>query len=164
MPLQSPSRKDFARRWKSVASRNAQADGTFVYAVRTTGVYCRPSCPSRMPSRKNVEFFDAPVEAERAGYRACRRCRPANPASGDEWAGRLSRACRLIDESLTALPLAAIAACASVSPRQLNRLFRERLGVTPREYAAARRAERLKAELATGAPLAASTVRPSRTM
>jgi AraC family transcriptional regulator, regulatory protein of adaptative response / methylated-DNA-[protein]-cysteine methyltransferase len=80
-------------RWQAVLEHDRRADGRFVYAVRSTGVYCRPSCPSRRPRRHVVTFFDAPADAERAGFRACRRCRPAEPAAADPWIEKIRRAC-----------------------------------------------------------------------
>jgi AraC family transcriptional regulator of adaptative response/methylated-DNA-[protein]-cysteine methyltransferase len=123
-----------------------------VYAVRTTGIFCRPGCSSRLPRRANVEFFDSPAEARAAGYRPCRRCRPAG--APDPQAERVVRACRFIEASGGAARLSAVAAHVSLSARQLHRLFRERLGVTPREYAAGRRVQSLQAGLANGQPVA----------
>jgi len=130
--------------WSSVLARNAAADGHFVYAVRSTGIYCRPSCPSRKPIRENVRFFPYPGDAERAGFRACRRCGEAvaaSPAAG----AIVSAACAAIDSIPEQKPtVASLAAAAGVSTRRLQQLFKEVLGVSPREYAEARRTGRLK--------------------
>src|SRR5712692_5484928 len=83
---------DDAERWRAVQARDRACDGRFVYGVSSTGVFCRPSCASRRPARARVAFFDAPLDAERAGYRACRRCKP-NEAAADPWLDRIRRAC-----------------------------------------------------------------------
>src|SRR5437870_475517 len=84
---------DDATRWEAVVARDRRADGHFVYAVRSTGVYCRPSCASRRPRRAVVTFYDDPALAERAGFRACRRCKPREPAATDPWIDKIRRAC-----------------------------------------------------------------------
>src|SRR5881628_1125553 len=81
-----------AARWRAVLARDRRGDGRFVYAVRSTGVYCRPSCPSRRPRREVVSFFDAPADAERAGFRACRRCAPREALAADPWVEKIRRA------------------------------------------------------------------------
>ena len=141
--------------WSAVASRARSADGAFVYAVTTTGVYCRPSCPSRRPRRENVQFFPLPEAAERAGYRPCRRCRPQEQKASDPAAQRVRRACRLIDEALTdgdtgAPSLSRLGEAVGTSAHQLQRLFKRTLGISPREFAAARRLARVKDRLRQG--------------
>jgi AraC family transcriptional regulator, regulatory protein of adaptative response / methylated-DNA-[protein]-cysteine methyltransferase len=132
--------------WKAVASRDPRHDGRFVFAVRTTGVYCRPSCPARRPRRENVLFFAGPVEAEGQGFRACRRCRPRD-ASGDSADLRLVReACRRLDSG-ERTPLSALAAQLGSSPSRLQRAFRRLLAVAPRQYADAARLRTLRREL-----------------
>src|SRR5262245_45825765 len=79
--------------WRAVVGRDKRSDGQFVYAVRSTGIFCRPSCPSRKPHRSRVEFFATPEDAERAGFRACRRCRPLAAATVDPWVDKIRRAC-----------------------------------------------------------------------
>jgi len=142
--------------WKAVAGRDARFDGRFVYAVRSTGVYCRPSCPSRRPGRAQVRFFPLPELAEAEGFRPCRRCRPREAG----WApglDRVRRAVRLIEENDgEALPLAALAARAGASPFHLQREFKRAVGVTPRQYADALRLGRLKGSLRAGAAIAPS--------
>ena len=140
-----------AERWRAVLARSADADGRFVYAVRTTGVYCRPTCPSRRPRRENVEFFVTNAEAEAGGFRACRRCTPSNGHGPVSAAERIRRACRLIDDAEDTPDLRAIAQAAGLSPFHFHRLFRKLLGVTPREYAAARHTGRLRESLQRGA-------------
>jgi AraC family transcriptional regulator of adaptative response/methylated-DNA-[protein]-cysteine methyltransferase len=136
------------KQWQLVLARDARSDGKFVYAVRSTGIFCRPTCPSRRPRRKLVEFFATASDAERAGYRACKRCRPteANPQVTKVYA-----ACRLIDENIDAtLTLSAIGNKVGLSPFYLQRLFKRVLGVTPHEYRHARRAGEFKSALARG--------------
>ena len=141
--------------WNAVASRTRAADGAFVYAVTTTGVYCRPSCPSRRPLRENVRFFPLPEAAERAGYRPCRRCRPHEQQASDPGAERVRQACRLIDEALAegeggAPSVGRLAAELGTSAHQLQRLFKRQLGISPRAFADARRLARVKAGLHRG--------------
>jgi AraC family transcriptional regulator of adaptative response/methylated-DNA-[protein]-cysteine methyltransferase len=137
-------------RWQAILERDLSADGRFVYAVTTTGVYCRPTCPSRRPFRHNVLFFEAAGEAVRAGYRACRRCRPDEPVSPA--VARVERARRWIDAHADGTPkLSTLAKVAGITPWHLQRSFTKLYGVSPREYAAARRVERLKTSLKSGA-------------
>ncbi len=133
-------------RWRAVLTRDARADGAFVFGVRSTGVYCRPSCPARRPRRAQVVFFRRPADAERAGFRPCRRCRPREV--GDPRAAVVERACRYIEAHLDGpLSLAAVADHAGRTPRALRRLFVRLLGITPRGYADACRLNLLRARL-----------------
>jgi AraC family transcriptional regulator of adaptative response/methylated-DNA-[protein]-cysteine methyltransferase len=138
-------------RWKSVAERSREADGRFVYAVRTTGIYCRPTCPSRRPLRQNVAFFDSYAEAEAKGFRPCRRCFPAASDSPVSSVERILRACKLIDASDGRPGLQVIATAAGLSPFHFHRLFRKVVGMTPREYGAATTEERFRRLLGAGA-------------
>ncbi len=131
-------------RWSLVRDRDGSADGSFVYAVRTTGVYCHPGCSSRRPRRENVVFFGSGREARRAGYRPCKRCRPDALEPEDRGARAVSAACRLIDECEGAPRLGELAAAVGYSPSHFHRLFREIVGVTPREYAAMGRMNRAR--------------------
>src|SRR5216684_8687167 len=145
--------------WRAVQARTRTADGAFVYAVRTTQIYCRPSCPSRKPLRGNVEFFPLPEAAERAGYRACLRCRPQQQPAIDPAPEQVRRACRLIDRALDdgesgAPSLAELGAALGVSGHQLQRLFKRQLGISPRDYADAQRLGRVKARLRDGEDIA----------
>lgn len=142
------------RRWQAVAGRDRSADGTFYYAVRSTGVFCRPGCPSRRPSRAQVEFFDLPSQAIDAGYRACRRCRP-DEAPADT--ALVERARALIDTSDEAPRLDELAAAAGVSASHLQRVFKAVTGSTPKQYATARRLERFKDRLRAGESVTAAT-------
>jgi len=134
-------------RWEAVKNRDSTADGSFFYSVRTTGVYCRPSCGARTPRRENVEFHASAEAAERAGYRACRRCRPNEPPQAERRAAIVAGLCRHIDSSEAMPALAELAAHAGMSVYHLHRLFKAATGLTPRAYHAARRAERAREEL-----------------
>jgi len=136
------------KQWQMVLARDANSDGKFVYAVRSTGIFCRPTCPSRRPRRKLVEFFATAAQAERAGYRACKRCRPDGP---NPQVTKIQAACRLIDENIdVTLTLSAIGNKVGLSPFYLQRLFKRLLGVTPQQYQHARRAGEFKSALMRG--------------
>lgn len=137
------------RRWSSVLARDPAADGSFVYAVRTTGVYCRPSCPSRRAKPENVCFWPGWEEAEKAGFRACRRCKPKGIGLQQQHAAVVAEICRTIDGAEEPPTLEALAEEAGMSPFYFHRVFKAVTGVTPKAYAAARRGERVRAELAT---------------
>src|SRR5471032_1877283 len=134
-------------RWQALQARDARADAVFVYAVRTTGVYCRPSASARLPKRENVEFFDSPEAAEAAGYRASRRARGDQTSAAAERTALVARACRLIEDAETALNLDDLAARAGMSSFHFHRVFKAETGLTPKAYASASRARRLRAEL-----------------
>lgn len=139
-------------RWRAVLARDPAADGGFVFAVRTTGIYCRPSCPARRPRRERVAFFAGPDAAERAGYRACRRCHPREASEHAHQVEIVRAACRMLDGPAEApLPLARLARRIGYSPWHLHRLFKRHTGLTPREYARARRDETFKRHLKEGA-------------
>lgn len=137
-------------RWAAVVARDPRADGQFYYSVRTTGVYCRPSCAARVARRENVRFHDSRAAAERAGFRPCKRCKPDQPPLSELKAARIAAACRLIERAEEPPSLAALAAAAGLSPAHFHRLFKATLGVTPKAFAAAHRGERVRAELAHG--------------
>ena len=137
-------------RWSAVIARDAARDGEFVFAVATTGVYCRPSCPSRRARRENVSFYDRPELAERAGYRACLRCRPKS-STGDRQLDAIKAICRHIEQNLDEpLTLGRLGKQFGISPFHLQRRFKAALGVTPRQYADACRLRLLKTKLQTG--------------
>jgi AraC family transcriptional regulator, regulatory protein of adaptative response / methylated-DNA-[protein]-cysteine methyltransferase len=133
-------------RWRAVAERDASADGRFVYSVETTGVYCRPGCPSRRPREEHVAFHDTPADAERAGFRACLRCEPAGPPPEAREASKIAALCRLLDAP-DPPGLAELGRAVGLSGAHVQRVFKAATGVTPRDYAAERRAERLRASL-----------------
>jgi AraC family transcriptional regulator, regulatory protein of adaptative response / methylated-DNA-[protein]-cysteine methyltransferase len=138
-------------RWDAVRTRAAGADGRFWYSVRSTGVYCRPSCPARTPRRVNVAFHASCADAEAAGFRPCLRCRPLDPPLAERQAQAVARACRLIDAAIDAgdaVPdLAALAEACAMSRFYFHRVFKAQAGITPRAYADARRAARLQQAL-----------------
>ena len=136
-----------ASRWDAVVARDRRADGTFVYCVKTTGVYCRPSCAARLARRENVSFHPTCDAAEAAGYRPCKRCRPGDAAADSRLAGVVAQLCRLIETSETAPTLAALAREAAMSPFHLQRVFKRITGLSPRDYAIAHRAQRVRDSL-----------------
>jgi AraC family transcriptional regulator of adaptative response/methylated-DNA-[protein]-cysteine methyltransferase len=135
-------------RWASVLARSAEADGTFFYSVRTTGVYCRPSCAARLARPENVRFHTTREDAERAGFRPCKRCKPDQPPLIEQHAAKITEACRLIETSPSAPSLEELAARAGVSTFHFHRVFKAITGLTPRAYASAHRGERIRKELA----------------
>lgn len=148
MERKAPVALDEESCWEATLRRDTGLDGAFVYAVRSTGIYCRPSCPARRPRRDQVLFFPAPDAAERAGFRACRRCRPRQAAPQ---ADLVHRACRYIDEHLDGpLTLEALGAALEVSPYHLQRTFKRVMRITPRQYAEVRRVEHVKTHLRDG--------------
>jgi len=144
-----------AARWRAVKSRDRGADGVFVYGVRSTGIYCRPSCPSRKPRPNQVVFFPLPEAAEQQGFRECRRCRPRTANLRDPRTQAVAKVCREIDASVregndAPVTLSALSAPLGMSPHQLERAFRSVMGITPRQYADAQRMRRLKSQLRKG--------------
>jgi AraC family transcriptional regulator of adaptative response/methylated-DNA-[protein]-cysteine methyltransferase len=139
-------------RWQAVRARNPAADGAFYYAVQTTGVYCRPGCPARLPRRENASFHNTCADAERAGFRPCKRCRPNEPTLADRHGVTVRRACRLIEEAQAesqAMPsLDALAQAAGMSRFHFHRVFKALTGVTPKGYGDAYRARRVRNALA----------------
>jgi AraC family transcriptional regulator, regulatory protein of adaptative response / methylated-DNA-[protein]-cysteine methyltransferase len=131
-------------RWVAVVRRDSRADGVFYYSVRTTGVYCRPSCASRPALRKNVGFHASCEEAQQAGFRACKRCRPNAPGLAEQHAAGVAKACRLIETSDEMPNLDALAEAAGMSRFHFHRVFKSITGVTPKAYAAALRAQRVR--------------------
>lgn len=142
-------------RWRAVSDRDRTQDGGFVYAVSSTGVYCRPSCPSRRPRRDRVTFFPTPAEAKTAGFRPCKRCRP-DASAKDPAHAAVERACRHIEEAETAPTLAHLSAATNLSPHHLQRTFKRIVGVSPRQYWDAVRQRRLKNALRQGEPVASA--------
>ena len=134
-------------RWAAIATRDTSADGTFWYSVRTTGVYCRPSCAARLPRPENVAFHATREDAERAGFRPCRRCRPDAPPLAEQHADTVATACRRIESAESAPTLASLASAAGMSPHHFHRVFKAVTGLTPRAYAAAHRAQRVRTAL-----------------
>jgi AraC family transcriptional regulator of adaptative response/methylated-DNA-[protein]-cysteine methyltransferase len=135
-------------RWAAVCARDASADGTFFYSVRSTGVYCRPSCAARAARPENVQFHPTAEDAERAGFRPCKRCRPDRPAQESPHAALIADLCRLIEQAEQPPSLEALARRAGLSPYHLHRIFKAAVGVTPRQFADAHRRTRVHRELA----------------
>lgn len=146
-PATNPVYETDDRRWQALVRRDARSDGAFFYAVRTTGVYCRPTCSARRPNRCNVEFFPSWAEAEQAGYRACRRCHPRPMAGPAAAATAVARACRLLDTAEEPLSLAALADAVGLSPFHFHRLFKQIVGITPKAYSMAHRTRRFQRSL-----------------
>ena len=138
---------ELQNKWQQVLARDARQDGRFVFAVRTTGIFCRPSCPSRRPRRDSVEFFADPREAERAGYRACLRCKPTQVS---EQAQYVLRARQMLDNAEGVVTLAQLSKRVGLSPFHLQRLFKRATGLSPREYQSAHRMQQVKKQLRKG--------------
>ena len=156
MPTAS-STPDPQAAWKAVVARDAAEDGRFVFAVATTGVFCRPSCAARRPNRENVSFFAGPAEAEAAGFRACLRCKPAS-AEPPTAVRAVRRAVAFLEKHAgEVVPLSTLARAAGLSPFHLQRTFKKLVGVTPKKYADAQRADRLKALLREGSRVASAS-------
>jgi AraC family transcriptional regulator of adaptative response/methylated-DNA-[protein]-cysteine methyltransferase len=134
-------------RWAAVVRRDRHADGLFYYAVQTTGVYCRPSCPARLARRENVQFHATCEAAEQAGFRPCKRCRPNAAALAEQHAVAVEKACRIIEHAEDMPNLDALAAAAGLSRYHFHRVFKAITGVTPKAYMAAHRAQRVRDEL-----------------
>ncbi|HEY4169234.1 MAG TPA: bifunctional DNA-binding transcriptional regulator/O6-methylguanine-DNA methyltransferase Ada [Reyranella sp.] len=137
-------------RWAQVMARDKSADGTFWYSVQTTGVYCRPACPSRRANPANVTLHDDLPSARATGFRPCRRCNPDGASQDARNAALVARACRLIERSEEAIPLDRLATAVGLSASYFHRLFRATTGLTPKDYAAAHRAARVREGLANG--------------
>jgi AraC family transcriptional regulator of adaptative response/methylated-DNA-[protein]-cysteine methyltransferase len=137
-------------RWERVVTRDRSADGEFWYSVATTGVYCRPSCPSRRPNPNNAVLHDTLGATKATGFRACKRCNPDGAPPDSENAVLIEKACRLIEQSDDSLPLAKLAEAVDLSPGYFHRLFKAKMGITPKNYAAARRASRVREQLLNG--------------
>lgn len=137
-------------RWARLVARDKSADGHFWYSVSTTGVYCRPSCPSRTANPRNVQFHDSLASAKATGFRPCRRCNPDGPSIEAENAALVAKACRLIEECDEEPLLEDLAAAVGRSPSYFHRLFKATTGLTPKDYAAAQRAKKVRHGLASG--------------
>ena len=146
--VQQTEKLNDAARWNAVVDHDREADGLFVYGVRSTGIYCRPSCPSRRPRRDRVTFFETTTAARTAGFRACLRCKPdATVPAADPWLERIRRACVYLSNVDGHPALATLAARLGGSPYHLQRNFKRLVGVSPREYAEACRLGKVKRSL-----------------
>jgi AraC family transcriptional regulator of adaptative response/methylated-DNA-[protein]-cysteine methyltransferase len=142
-----PAEAGTDERWAALLARNPAPKGTFLYGVRTTGIFCRPDCRSRLPKRANVLFFDSAAEALAAGFRPCKRCQPDGNSYDCEIDGKINRACRLLENQENAVSLASVAKAVGMSPFHFHRLFKARLGLTPKQYQTTHRTNRFKTEL-----------------
>jgi AraC family transcriptional regulator, regulatory protein of adaptative response / methylated-DNA-[protein]-cysteine methyltransferase len=137
-------------RWALMSARDKSAEGTFLFGVATTGVYCRPSCGARLPRPENVRFFRTAAEAEGAGFRPCKRCCPTGLPRAAREAARITDACRLIENADSMLSLETLARSVGMSPSHFHRMFRKTTGLTPAEYARAHQSDRMRRALAEG--------------
>jgi len=144
------------QRWQAVVQRDKRADGSFFYAVRSTGVVCRPSCPSRQPRRDNVRFYTSVAAAQQDGYRPCKRCKPDQSALAERQAQAVASACRVIEQAEHLPSLDQLAQQAGLSRFHFHRLFKQHTGVTPKAYADALRSQRVRQQLADGASVTAA--------
>lgn len=144
-----------AERWQAVLDRTAVADGQFYYAVKTTQIYCRPTCPSRRPKRENASFFDTTHDAANAGFRACKRCRPDEVSSRSQLIARVIELIETVEPEPT---LAQLGEAVAMSPTHLQRIFKAATGLSPKQYAKARKADKLAAHLRTNGSATNSSV------
>jgi AraC family transcriptional regulator, regulatory protein of adaptative response / methylated-DNA-[protein]-cysteine methyltransferase len=147
---QRPISTEVDPRWMRVLTRDLSADGALWYAVATTGIYCRPSCPSRQANPKNVTLYDTLAAVKATGFRPCRRCNPDGPSQAAENAALVSRACRLIEQSQAPPSLAQLSDASCLSPGYFHRVFKNATGLTPKGYASAHRANRVRERLVEG--------------
>lgn len=145
--IQVPAATQTDPRWAMLRARTPAADGKFLYSVKTTGVYCRPSCPVRRARPENVQFHSTCADAERAGFRPCKRCKPNQPSLKEQYAKEIAAACRIIEKSEDPPKLGQLASHAGLSPFHFHRVFKSITGITPKSYAAAHHAIRVRAEL-----------------
>lgn len=138
-------------RWNAVVRRDPAANGSFYYSVRTTGVYCRPSCPARLARRENVRFHFTGQNARDAGFRPCKRCRPDGPGLADRRKASIAKACSLIEAADESVDAAELATALGMSRFHFHRIFKEITGLTPKQYSTAHRANRVRSELSTSA-------------
>ena len=146
---ESTAQSTATARWKAVQSRDRSADGQFVYAVKTTGIFCRPTCPARRPKRENVEFFDTPEAAKEHGFRACKRCKPTEVSTHQRVVAQVQQ---LIATRETEPTLAELGEAVGMSPFHLQRLFKRATGLSPKQFALAQREERFKLNLKSATP------------
>src|ERR1051325_8090960 len=149
--MQMPGITNNPEMWKAVLARDASRDGSFVFAVRSTGIYCRPSCPARRPKREQVRFFQIPEAAEQEGFRACKRCHPRRAKVMDPQIELVRRVCHIIDEhDEEDVTLERLSSITGVNSHHLQRTFKELMGITPRQYAESQRLKKFKANVKQG--------------
>lgn len=139
-----------ALRWQALAEKDQRSEGAFLYGVKTTGIYCRPTCTSRLPKPGNVRFFQSTAEAQEAGFRPCKRCQPNAIEPGAQRIELIARMCKLIETSETERSLRELAAVAGLSPYHFQRLFKEIVGISPKVYGKAQRDKRVRDQLQKG--------------
>jgi AraC family transcriptional regulator of adaptative response/methylated-DNA-[protein]-cysteine methyltransferase len=137
-------------RWTSVVARDKKSDGDFYYSVKTTGVYCRPSCGARLARPENVQFHKTTDDAEKAGFRPCKRCMPSGLSLTEKNSAKIAKACRMIEASEDPIPLERLSKAAGMSPYHFHRTFKTATGLTPADYAKAHRSERVRKTLSGG--------------
>ncbi len=137
-------------RWAALITRDPRADGSFVYAVRTTGIYCRPTCPAKLARRENVRYFDTHRDAEAAGFRACLRCTPNGASLAKQLSDKIAAVCRFIEAAEEPPSLQTLADLAGLSPFHFQRVFKSATGLTPKQYTSAHRTHRIQRELRIG--------------
>lgn len=130
-------------RWKAFVDRDKTADGCFYYGVKTTGIFCRPSCSAKLPNRENVEYYLSCQEAQASGYRACQKCRPTGTNITEETEQKIIKACRIIENNNVIPKLGDLAAEVGLSPYHFHRIFKKVVGVTPKQFASNHRSKRL---------------------
>lgn len=140
-------------RWQAIVNRDGRFDDQFVFAVKTTGIYCRPSCPARRPKRENTAFFDVPADAEQAGFRACLRCHPNTQSPAEKRLSAVKQACAIIESAEEPPALGELAEAVGLSPSHFHRQFKSLTGVTPKAYAAGKRVKRLQNKLNSERPV-----------
>jgi AraC family transcriptional regulator, regulatory protein of adaptative response / methylated-DNA-[protein]-cysteine methyltransferase len=134
-------------RWQAIMQKDRNADGRFYFSVKSTGVYCRPSCPARLANRENVAFHETSADAERDGFRACKRCKPKEPALTEQYAATVAAACGTIETAEQLPTLGALADSVGMSPYYFHRVFKATTGLTPKAYAVAHRSNRMRKAL-----------------
>ena len=149
MDLAGEAQRFDVERWRAVSTRDSSADGAFFYGVRTTKIFCRPSCGSRLPLRKNIVFFDDVASAVRAGYRPCKKCQPDCRARTEKHVAKVVEACRLIEQAQTEPKLEELARGAGLSPWHFNRVFKRVVGLTPKQYALGVRSKKIATAITT---------------
>src|SRR5881394_1650711 len=148
---QMPSVTNNPEMWNAVLARDASRDGSFVFAERSTGIYCRPSCPARRPKPEQVEFFQVPEAAEQEGFRACKRCHPRRAKVVDPQIELVRRVCHIIDEhDEEQVTLERLSSITGANAQHLQRTFKELMGVTPRQYAESQRLKKFKTNVKNG--------------
>ncbi|MEQ1753848.1 MAG: bifunctional DNA-binding transcriptional regulator/O6-methylguanine-DNA methyltransferase Ada [Micropepsaceae bacterium] len=148
--MKSPSFNDDVARYRAFQARDANADGRFIVAVKTTGIYCRPVCPARPPKRENIEFYDDVASARRAGYRSCLRCKPDDAPLRAKLAKIITDACRRLERDEDVPGVAELARSAGMSAGRFHRVFKSSTGLSPKQYALAKRVETFRSRLTSG--------------